>query len=126
LSRPRIRAGRSSGTIGVGRAPEPAGALSSVRARHRRRRHGCGSVAAAPAGEAFSQFGARSSAFGAPAVTPAASGRPEVLRDGDLGQLVLGTGDLRGPTPTPLGRQDPAVEEELAAPDAERLPAGER
>src|SRR6185503_17818082 len=45
----------------------------------------------------------------------------QVLGDRDLRQEVLGTGVLGRPAPTPLGRQDPSVEEQLPTPDTPRL-----
>src|SRR5690606_2396031 len=50
----------------------------------------------------------------------------EVLGDGDVGQLVLGPRPLRWPAPPPLGGEDLAVEEQLAAPHAPRLAPLER
>src|SRR5690606_26445311 len=45
----------------------------------------------------------------------------EVFRDGDLGKLIPGTGDLRWPPTAPLRHDDLAADEQLAAPDAPLL-----
>jgi hypothetical protein len=46
---------------------------------------------------------------------------PEVLGEGDLGQLVLEAGHRGRTAPAPLGSDDGAVDEQLAAPHAARL-----
>jgi hypothetical protein len=68
-----------------------------------------------------------------PAAAPARSGAVhhhreihQVLRDRDVGQLVLGAGHPARAAPTPLGHQDPPLEEQLAAPHAPRLAPFER